>query len=400
MISRVTRHDDTRAELLPRRLLGGSYTWTVPVDLAIVGAGPAGLAVAIEAAERGLTSVVVEREKAPIDKACGEGLMPRGHERLLRLGVVLPSLATHPIEGIRYVDGETSVSASFQQGSGVGVRRLVLSEALTARAAAAGADLRHGVTASGWDESADGVRLHTSSGDVDARWLVAADGLRSPIRTQAGIPVRSYPPRFGARCHYRVQPWSRLVEVHWAPSYEAYVTPVGPDSVGVALLWGGGSNRYDERLERLSALRARLGRPDGSVRGAGPFGVLARRLVRGRVILAGDAAGFLDAITGEGVGIALESAGALVDAIARDRPEEYERRWRRLTRRHHLVTGLLVAVARRPRRRRILLTALSERPQTFEDLLSFHTGGSGLNRGLSGLAWLSYGVTRVAAARG
>ena len=279
------------------------------VDLAIVGAGPAGLAVAIEAAQRGLTSVVVEREEAPIDKACGEGLMPRGLDRLRRLRVELPGHATHPIDGIRYVDGEASVSASFRQGGGLGVRRLVLSDALTTRAGAAGVELRHGVTASGWEESRDGVRLHTASGDLDARWLVAADGLRSPIRTQAGIPVRSFAPRFGARRHYRVRPWSRLVEVHWAPDYEAYVTPVGPDCVGVALLWGEGSSRYDERLEGLSALRCRLGQPAGPVRGAGPFGVLARRLVRGRVILAGDAAGFLDPITGEGVGIALEGAG-------------------------------------------------------------------------------------------
>jgi len=370
----------------------------VGVDLAIVGAGPAGLAVAIEAAERGLTSVVVERERSPIDKACGEGLMPRGLGRLRRLRVELPSAVTHPIDGIRYVDGVKSVSASFQQGAGLGVRRLVLSDALTTRAATAGVELRHGVTASGWDESGDGVRLHTSGGDLDARWLVAADGLRSPIRTHAGIPVRAHAPRFGARRHYRVRPWSRLVEVHWAPGYEAYVTPVGPDCVGVALLWGEGSSRYDERLAALPGLRSRLGQPAGSVRGAGPFGVLATRLVRGRVILAGDAAGFLDPITGEGVGIALEGAAALAEAIARDRPEDYERRWRRLTRRHHLVTGLLLAAARRPRIRRALVTALSERPQTFEDLLSFHTGGSGLHRALWGVARLSVGLTRVAAA--
>ncbi len=369
------------------------------VDLAIVGAGPAGLAVAIEAAERGLTSVVIEREEAPIDKACGEGLMPRGRDRLRRLRVALPSHATHPIDGIRYVDGEASVSASFRQGGGLGVRRLVLSDALTTRAGTAGVELRHGVTASGWEESRDGVRLHTSSGDLDARWLVAADGLRSPMRTQAGIPVRSHAPRFGARRHYRVRPWSRLVEVHWAPDSEAYVTPVGPDCVGVALLWGEGSSRYDERLEGFSALRSRLGQPAGPVRGAGPFGVLARRLVRGRLILAGDAAGFLDPITGEGVGIALEGAGALAEAIARDRPEEYERRWRRITRRHHLVTGLLLAAARRPRVRRALVLALSERPQTFEDLLSFHTDGSGLHRALLGVARLSVGIARVPATR-
>lgn len=367
------------------------------VDLAVVGGGPAGLAVAIEAAERGLTAIVIEREQPPIDKACGEGLMPRGVEQIRRLGLELPASATCPLDGICYVDGDVRASATFRGGRGLGVRRVVLSEALVARAAASGAELRHGVSASSWDESRDGVRLHTSGGHVDARWLVAADGLRSPIRSRAGIQVRSYAPRFGARRHFRVAPWSRFVEVHWAKDFEAYVTPVGPDRVSVALLWGEAGGRYDDRFDQLTELRGRLGEPTGSVRGAGPFGVLARQLTRGRVILVGDAAGFLDALTGEGVGIALESAGVLAEALANDRPRDYEQRWRGLTRRHHLVTGLLLAAARRPRLRRALVKALSDRPEAFQDLLSFHTGGSGLGGAVAGLARLSIDVTRALA---
>jgi hypothetical protein len=94
------------------------------------------------------------------------------------------------------------------------------------------------------------------------------------------------------RRHFRVEPWSTLVEVHWADGAEAYVTPVARDEVGIACLWRGDGRGFDDLLELFPALRARLrgAEPTSAVLGAGPFSRRARRPHRGRVALVGDAA--------------------------------------------------------------------------------------------------------------
>ena len=160
------------------------------------------------------------------------------------------------------------------------------------------------------------------------------------------------PPRYGLRRHYRVPPWTDLVEVYWSATAEAYVTPVSPDTVGVALLFakpprtaspaadGNGSRDaagtdgdYEGRIAAFPALLDRLGAaPSASeVRGAGPLRHDVTRRVYGRVLLVGDASGYLDALTGEGIGVGLAQADALARCLAADRPEEYERAWRRVS---------------------------------------------------------------------
>src|SRR6201999_405761 len=114
--------------------------------------------------------------------------------------------------------------------------------------------------------------------------------------------------RFGLRRHYRIAPWTDLVEVHWAAGAEAYVTPVAADQVGVAVLgaqdggtrssgiqYGGPPGRgFDARLAAFPLLRERLAGavPVSDVRGAGPLRQGVRRRVAGRVLLAGDASGY------------------------------------------------------------------------------------------------------------
>src|ERR1700723_2443546 len=111
------------------------------IDLLVVGGGPAGLATAVYGAQAGLKVVVVERRNGPIDKACGEGLMPHTLRHLDRLGV---HPYGRPFRGISYRDGSRHVDAPFKRGTGRGVRRTVLHGALLDAAASAGVQIRQG----------------------------------------------------------------------------------------------------------------------------------------------------------------------------------------------------------------------------------------------------------------
>src|ERR1700724_141058 len=118
-------------------------------DLLVIGGGPAGLATAIAARLAGMSARVVERSRPPIDRACGEGLMPDAVARLSELGVALAPGEGWRFRGIRYLDGETVAEGVFPRAGGLGVRRLHLHQALARRAAELGVDLCWGVTAHG-----------------------------------------------------------------------------------------------------------------------------------------------------------------------------------------------------------------------------------------------------------
>ncbi|MGW5902972.1 NAD(P)/FAD-dependent oxidoreductase [Streptomyces althioticus] len=313
-------------------------------DLLVVGGGPAGLATALHAARAGLDTAVAEPRPAPVDKACGEGLMPGAVRALTALGLHAPG---HPLTGIRYVQGPRRVEAAFRRGEGRGVRRTDLYTVLHRAVLDAGVPVLP-LRVDGVRQDADGVTVPCAG--LRARWLVAADGLHSPVRRSLGLdrPART-PPRYGLRRHYAVPPWTSHVEVHWGPDAEVYVTPLGPRLVGVALLT---SRRapYDTQLAGFPELAARLP-PDTAVtpvRGAGPLRRRSRARVHGRVLFVGDAAGYVDALTGEGVCLALTGARALVANLRRGTPARYGADWARATRRYRVLTELLVGVRQRP----------------------------------------------------
>ncbi len=310
------------------------------IDLLVVGAGPAGLATAMLAARAGLETVVADSRRRPIDKACGEGLMPGAVNALEDLGVTLQGRA---FRGIRYLDGRRSATAFFGSGNGLGVRRTELQQAMTDRAATLGVrfvDLK----VTDVRQDGDGV---TASG-LRCRYLAAADGLHSPIRRMLGLEAPSGgAPRWGLRQHFRVAPWTRLVEVHWGTRSEAYVTPIGPDEVGVAVL-SGARMQLAEHLRAFPQLLKQLAdaEPTGTVRGAGPLRQRTTRRVAGRVLLVGDAAGYVDALTGEGIAVSLACARSLVSAVLQANPQSYERAWRSDSRRYRWITHTLLAARR------------------------------------------------------
>lgn len=314
------------------------------VDVVIVGGGPIGLATAIDARLAGLSVVVIERRAGAVDKACGEGLMPAALAALARLAV---DPAGMPIAGFRYSDGSRSAEHRFPTVVGRGVRRTTLHAALSARAAQLGVEVRRAVAAQPVVE-ADGVRV----GDTSARYLIGADGLHSAVRRAAGLaaPARG-PRRYGLRRHFAQAPWSDLVEVHWGARSEVYVTPVAPDLVGVAVLGGRGCD-FDAALAEHPELAARLdGSPAvGELRGAGPLRQRVRRRAAGRVLLVGDAAGYVDALTGEGLAVGFAAGRAAVRAVVRDDPGAYDAAWRKATRAPRLITGAVLALAVSPAR--------------------------------------------------
>lgn len=339
------------------------------VDLVVVGGGPVGLATAIEAAMAGLATLVVDPRDAPTDKACGEGLMPGAVAAMARLGVRLdPVTQARPFLGIRYLSPGHVVTASFRDGPGLGVRRTELSRALADRAGEVGVQRLH-ERAGAPVQDATGVQV----AGVRARWCVAADGLHSPTRRHLGLDRaarapggRRARPRFGLRRHYRLAPWSRHVDVLWSRDVEAYVTPVAADLVGVAVLTDR-TGDLDHHLAAFPGLLARLdGAPHASAtRGAGPLRQSARSRTAGRVLLVGDAAGYVDALTGEGIAVGLACAREAVACVVADDAHDYDRRWSRASRDYRLLTEGLLAATSVPVLRRALVPAAQRLPRLF-----------------------------------
>jgi len=328
---------------------------TPDAELLVVGGGPVGLVTAIRARAFGLDVAIIEPRDTPIDKACGEGLMPGAVRALDLLGVRPDGM---DFRGIRYVQGTTRAEHVFTNGPGRGVRRVELHRALTHRADAVG--VRH--LTGRVEQLAQDARGVTVAGagldPVRADWLVGCDGLHSTVRQLVGLAVAPEPRRrrrFGLRRHFRLEPWSEFVEVHWTRGIEAYVTPVGPRLVGVALLGPAGID-FDAALAAVPGLGARLttAERDGPVRGAGPLRQRTMARTAGRVLLVGDASGYVDALTGEGLRVGFAQADAAVRAIRAGDLRRYEREWMHVTRDFRLLTSGLVAGARSPLRAAIV----------------------------------------------
>lgn len=331
-------------------------------DVLVVGGGPVGLVTALHLHRVGLAVRVLERRATPIDKACGEGLMPTAVRALDELGV---RPAGRPFRGIRYCDRRHQVDADFRAAPGLGVRRTVLQAGLDQAVRSRGIPIEQ-VAVDTVEQTVDGVMAAGRT----ARYLVAADGLHSGIRRQLGLTASSARrARWGQRRHYDLTPWSDRVEVHWSPVAEAYVTPVAENLLGVALL-SSSRRPFAELLAGIPSLQARLdGAVATAVRGAGPLRQQARARVTGRVLLAGDAAGYVDALTGEGLAIGFAGAARLAACLRADRPEQWERDWRVTTRDYRRLTEGLVFAAERPALRRILVPAAARAPWLYRQVV-------------------------------
>jgi flavin-dependent dehydrogenase len=336
--------------------------------LIVVGGGPVGLGTAIEARLAGLEVTLIEQRTGPVDKACGEGLMPGALGALERWGVDPPG---HPIAGIAYVDAGHRVEHRFRAAAGRGVRRTVLQAGLEGRARELGVRF---VTAhvTSVEQDGRGVRVGGSGLEmICGEWLAACDGLHSRIRRLAGLEgageagTRARPRRFGVRRHFRVAPWTDLVEVHWTTSTELYVTPVAEDSVGIAVL-GPGPVDFAGAIAAVPELADRVAGAEmtSALLGAGPLRQSATRRRDARILLVGDASGYVDALTGEGLRVGFAQARAAVASIATGDPASYERAWSNATREARVITATLVRVAQ-SRVRGSVVPAAAHSPRAF-----------------------------------
>jgi flavin-dependent dehydrogenase len=343
-------------------------------DVFVVGGGPAGLAAAIMARRRGFRVVVADGAIPPIDKACGEGFLPDGLAALKRLGIHVPWTEGFRFRGIRFLNGSLSAEASFPGGgSGLAIRRTVLHRVMMERAAQSGVDLLWGTAVTGI--SAEGV--HLGGECIQARWIVGADGSNSRVRRWAGLEAgMTSRVRYAFRRHFRVAPWTGHMEVYWGRRCQGYALPVSCDQVCIALASRDPGLRLQDGLRELPALSARLHGAEtvSAERGALTANSRLKRVWRGNVALIGDASGSVDAITGEGLGLAFSQAVTLADCFASGDLARYQVEHRRLALRPRWMARIMLSLDQRPRLQQRTLQAFRKHPQVFPRLLGLHVG--------------------------
>ena len=317
-------------------------------DVLVVGAGPAGSAAAAALAARGRDVLLVETSAHPRPKACAEYASPRIAEELLRLGLADAAWRGDalPLMGMRVIRDGTAVDICYRDRGGPraawGLDRLTFDATLAAHAVTSGARLSELSTFDRlrWDDGAViGARLRTADGPVEVacRTLIGADGARSAVARKLGVerPVRA-PRRLGMVAHYEgLSDLTDHGEMHVGPGWYVGLAPLGGGrlNVGMALPMEGGSRqparrRFEAAIAGIPAVAERLAgkRRLTPIRGASPIGHRVARAAGPGWMLIGDAAGFIDPFTGEGIYRALRSARAAAEALA-DGDEGAEERY-------------------------------------------------------------------------
>ncbi len=361
------------------------------VDVAIAGGGVAGSSLAIFLGRAGLSVSLFEQHRFPREKACAEGLMPAGVGVLARLGLV-EAVGGARFCGTTYRGFGTEVSAQFPDtpAFGLGQRRLRLDTALFEEAARTpGVTARQEARVHGPLVEGNGVTgLLIDGQPVRARLVVAADGPRSPLRRKLGLDGKPRGRRrLGVRAHFRLPPGASVptqVEVFVGAGHELYLTPLPDGEVSLAALTDAANGQPHELFRRWIAEHPRLSdrladaEQVSELAGQLPLESRARRGIAPGLVLLGDAAGFLDPITGGGMAQALLSAELLAATVATDlgwdRLRLFDRRRRALVRDLGRLTRLLLLLSHRPAIARGTLRAMARLPRLYRHMVGVAAG--------------------------
>lgn len=374
-----------------------------PHPVVIIGGGPVGLATAIALHQAGLSSVVLEKRAYPVDKVCGEGIMPPGIDALKRLGVFqnISDDMRRPFVGVKYFNANGAEAfGQFPNAPGFGVRRTYLSRALfqsVEKAESISLVERAIVKKIERCNHEWHVMIVRDQEErlLKTKLLIGADGMRSFVRD--ALHLQGEPPtkmkRYGARQHFQISPWSSFVEVYWGNGIEAYVTPSGSDRVEVAFLWERDAQRalfrgktgVDQFLDHFPPLKTRLQNaiPSSELKGIGPLAVRAKTSVEDGLILIGDAYGYMDGITGEGISVGLEQAlmigQKLPACIREERLQKADLKQigatiKKLFQKSVFTTKLALVLSRHSLLRNLAIAGLSRSPTLFRAFLEVNMG--------------------------
>ncbi|HEX8996112.1 MAG TPA: NAD(P)/FAD-dependent oxidoreductase [Ktedonobacterales bacterium] len=326
-------------------------------DVAIVGGGPAGATSAIHLARGGQRVVVIDRSVFPRDKPCAEYLSPAAEPLLARLGIddLLADARPHRLRGFRifapngqmfqgdFAETRGPDGASLFE-TGLVIPRMRLDAAILAGARRAGAEVREGWRLGQVERLPDGYRLYPAgpAGDVggadgarepiEARLLVAADGLHSTVARRLGLHVASRMRKIALVAHIRgIAGIGAYGEMHVAGRRYVGVAPMEPaergDLCNVAMvadeardgrrIAGKPEAFLLDALRTFPGLRDRLGSlmVERHTLAISRLSVRARRLSDAHLALVGDATGYYDPFTGEGIYRALHSAELLAEVV-------------------------------------------------------------------------------------
>lgn len=284
-------------------------------DVAIVGSGPAGAACAAFCAQAGLRTLLLEREKFPREKVCGDCLNPSCTPVLERLGVA-ERVRRLPHGKLRRVDfvaiGGRTVSVPLPEDAEIAVKRSLFDELLMTRAAELGVVLHDGMTVSALSSETDSWRIATSAETTVARMLVAADGRNSTVARLLNLLPKIEKERVGLQAHVPLPAgFCERVVLQFLPEGYSGQAPVGDDQLNLCLV---GRPRSIAALRQWAETQFELSR-DQTWRTITPLRRAALPPAAERLFLVGDAARVVEPFTGEGIYYALRSGELAAEAI-------------------------------------------------------------------------------------
>ena len=367
-------------------------------EVVVVGGGPVGSALALSLHRLGKSVLLVDQGKAR-DKVCGEGLLPSGWSVLSRLGVVDEIQHRSPIRGLRYFMADSCGSEQPLQMTAdlslpaFGVSRRSLMDAFSAVLAREQVPVQVSTTVRDFRVQSGLVQMVMDSGQTKQRiqteLLIGADGLHSQVRRIAKLdrPAKRRHSRWGCRVHFRAnRDITQRVWVTLGRGIESYLTPLGDRNYGLAFLWSpttlgqrlpGQGPLWSRLMSRMPPFPFQLEEvAQEFLDGEKAIGPLHQPVVSPlhpncKIALIGDASGYLDALTGEGLCLGLRQVELLSSLIAKGRLRDYPRAHRDLKKRHVFVVNGLLWLLSQPELRHRVFRALAECPSVFQSVISF-----------------------------